>query len=176
MTATDASPHSVATQRRAGMAALVLAVLAIGGAWYSQLVWGLAPCELCLLQRWPYYVGVPLAAVTVVIAFSGPGRGRNVVAALLGVLALVFLISAGLGVYHAGVEWGFWPGPSACNGQYVAPASTDDFLKSLEAGQSVRCDEAAIRILGLSLAGWNALVSLAIALIAGAGAKAAWRG
>ena len=87
----------------------------------------------------------------------------------------MFLISAGLGVYHAGVEWGFWAGPGACTGQYAAPASTDDFLKSLEAGPSVRCDEAAIRIVGLSLAGWNALASLAIAAIAAMGARAARR-
>jgi disulfide bond formation protein DsbB len=175
MSTIDATlPSSVAaTPRRASIAVLVLAVLAIGGAWYSQLVWGLAPCELCLLQRWPYYVGVPLAAVTVVLAFREPSGGRGTIAFLLWILALVFLVSAGLAAYHAGVEWGFWPGPSACTGQYVAPASTDDFLKSLDAGPSVRCDEAAIRILGLSLAGWNALASLAIAAIAIFGAKAA---
>lgn len=175
MATPDSLPPSVTVPRRAGMAALVLAFLAIGGAWYSQLFWGLEPCELCLLQRWPYYVGMPLAAVAVVIAFRAQGSRRKTVALVLWLLALVFLVSAGLGVYHAGVEWGFWPGPSACTGQYVAPASTDDFLKSLEAGPSVRCDEAAIRILGLSLAGWNALVSLAIAFIAMVGANSARR-
>jgi disulfide bond formation protein DsbB len=123
------------------------------------------------LQRWPYYIGVPLAAVTAGLAFSA-GSSRLVVP-LLSLLALVFLVSAGLAAYHAGVEWGFWPGPSACTGQYTAPASTDDFLKSLDAGASVRCDEAAIRVLGLSLAGWNMLASLAIAGIAALGAKAA---
>src|SRR5580704_15146056 len=173
MSTIDATlPSSVAaTPRRASIAVLVLAVLAIGGAWYSQLVWGLAPCELCLLQRWPYYIGVPLAAVTAALAFSAePSR---LVALLFSFLALVFLVSAGLAAYHTGVEWGFWPGPSACTGQYVAPASTDDFLKSLHAGAPVRCDEAAIRILGLSLAGWNVLASLAVAGIAALGAKSA---
>ncbi|MFI5011053.1 MAG: disulfide bond formation protein B [Hyphomicrobiales bacterium] len=175
MIAAKALPPSVTVPPRAAIASLVLAVLAIGGAWYSQLVWGLRPCELCLLQRWPYYVGVPLAALAIVAA-AAPGRRCGIVALVLALLALVFLVSAGLGVYHAGVEWGFWAGPSACTGQYAAPASTDDFLKSLEAGPSVRCDEAAIRILGLSLAGWNAFVSLLIAAIAAAGAKAARRG
>src|SRR5580704_11690695 len=108
MSTIDATlPSSVAaTPRRASIAVLVLAVLAIGGAWYSQLVWGLAPCELCLLQRWPYYVGVPLAAVTVVLAFRERSGGRGTIAFLLWILALVFLVSAGLAAYHAGVEWG----------------------------------------------------------------------
>jgi disulfide bond formation protein DsbB len=84
-------------------------------------------------------------------------------------------VSVGLGIYHAGVEWHFWAGPTACTGQYVSPTSSDDFLKSLEAGPAVRCDDAAIRILGLSLAGWNALASLVIAVIAASGARAARR-
>jgi disulfide bond formation protein DsbB len=171
MTIVDTLPKFAATPKRAGIAVLALAMLGIGGAWYSQLVWGLAPCELCLLQRWPYYVGVPLAAVTAALAFRA--EPSKLVALLFSFLALVFLVSAGLAAYHAGVEWGFWPGPSACTGQYVAPASTDDFLKSLDAGAPVRCDEAAIRILGLSLAGWNLLASLAIAGIAALGAKSA---
>ena len=174
MTTTEALSPPLLTPRHSAIAVLVLALLAIGGAWYSQLVWGLAPCELCLLQRWPYYVGVPLAAVTVAMAFTA-GSIRIVTAALC-VLALIFLASAGLAAYHAGIEWGFWPGPSACTGQYVSPSSTDDFLKSLDEGPSVRCDQAAIRILGLSLAGWNALASLLIAAIALKGALAARRG
>jgi len=157
--------------RRLALFVLLFSILAIGGAWYSQLVWRLEPCELCLLQRWPYYVGVPVAVVTVILAFRAAQGGF--LAALLWLLAVIFLVSAGLAAYHAGVEWGFWPGPSACTGQYAAPASTDDFLKSLDTGPSVRCDEAAIRILGLSLAGWNMLASLLIAAIAALGAKSA---
>jgi disulfide bond formation protein DsbB len=159
--------------QRAALTVLVLAALAIGGAWFSQLVLGLAPCELCLLQRWPYYLGVPLAAVACILAWRSPWLRGGLLAPLFWLLALVFLASAGLGIYHAGVEWGFWAGPGACTGHYVAPASTDDFLKSLEGGPSVRCDQAAIRILGLSLAGWNALASLAIAAFAALGARAA---
>jgi len=168
----SAQPTS-ALPLRAGGAAFVLALAAIGGAWYSQLVWGLQPCELCLLQRWPYYVGVPLAAIATVAAAGASGTRRGLTAFLLWLVCLVFLASLGLGIYHAGVEWGFWAGPGACTGQYVAPGSTDDFLKSLEAGPAVRCDQAAIRILGLSLAGWNAVVSLVIAASAAAGARAA---
>ncbi|MBV9750892.1 MAG: disulfide bond formation protein B [Hyphomicrobiales bacterium] len=171
MATTEALLPQAAVARRAALAVLVLALLAIGGAWYSQLVWHLEPCELCLLQRWPYYVGVPIAVVTVILAFRAAQGG--LLAALLWLLAVIFLVSAGLAAYHAGVEWGFWPGPSACTGQYVAPASTDDFLKSLDTGPSARCDEAAIRILGLSLAGWNVLASFLIAAIAALGAKSA---
>ncbi|MBV8428315.1 MAG: disulfide bond formation protein B [Hyphomicrobiales bacterium] len=171
MATIEAASPSRIPAKQASIAVLVLAALAIGGAWFSQLVLGLAPCELCLLQRWPYYIGVPIAAVTTALALrSGSTR---LVASLLSTLALIFLVSAGLAAYHAGVEWGFWPGPSGCTGQYVAPASTDDFLKSLDAASSVRCDEAAVRFLGLSLAGWNVLASLVIAGIAGLGAKGA---
>jgi disulfide bond formation protein DsbB len=173
MTVSNALPPIVTLPKRAALAVLALAVLAIGGAWYSQLVLGLRPCELCLLQRWPYYVGVPLAGLAAILALDGAVPRRGMLSLLLGLLVLVFLVSAGLGVYHAGVEWGFWAGPSACTGQYAVPASTDDFLKSLEAGPSVRCDEAAMRIFGLSFAGWNALASLVIAAIAAIGAKAA---
>jgi disulfide bond formation protein DsbB len=174
MSSTSALPPFVTVPRRASVIVLVLAAAAIGGAWFSQIFLGLAPCELCLLQRWPYYVGVPLALIACVIAFGPHGRG-GVLSALFWLLTLTFLVSAGLGIYHAGVEWRFWPGPSACTGQYVSPASTDDFLKSLDAGPSVRCDEAAVRILGLSLAGWNALASLVIAAVAAMGARAARR-
>jgi disulfide bond formation protein DsbB len=175
MVSMTAPPPFIAAPRLAALAALGLALLAIGGAWFSQLVLGLMPCELCLLQRWPYYVGVPLAGLAWLLA-RGMSAPRSILSALLFILAFVFIVSAGLGIYHAGVEWGFWAGPGACTGQYASPTSTDDFLKSLDAGPSVRCDQAAIRILGLSLAGWNALVSLLIAAIAARGAKAARHG
>jgi disulfide bond formation protein DsbB len=160
---------------RAALLALVLGALAIGGAWVSQLGFGLQPCELCLLERWPYYVGVPLAVLAVVALRSAAPASHILGTWLLALVALVFLVGAGLGIYHAGVEWGFWQGPGACTGQYAAPATTDDFLKSLEAGPSIRCDEAAIRILGLSLAGWNAVISLVVAAVAAIGVKAARR-
>jgi disulfide bond formation protein DsbB len=157
---------------RAALAAFLLALLAIGGAWYSQLVWDLAPCELCLLERWPYYVGLPVLVAAILALWAGvPRAGR----ALLGFAALIFLAGAVLGAYHAGVEWKFWPGPAACTGHYSAGGSNDDFLKSLESTQAVRCDAAAIRILGLSLAGWNAVVSIAVAVLAMMGARAGRR-
>src|SRR5262249_33267520 len=115
---------AIALTRRAALTALAIAILVIGGAWFSQLLLGLAPCELCLLQRWPYYIGIPIAAAAALLARSAPRNGA--VALLLLLVALIFIVSAGLGVYHAGVEWRFWEGPTACTGQYVSPTSTDD--------------------------------------------------
>jgi disulfide bond formation protein DsbB len=87
-------------------------------------------------------------------------------------LALIFAASAVFGAYHAGVEWGFWPGPNECTGLLDRAASTDDFLKQLQSVKIARCDAPALRILGLSLADWNALISAGLAALAVAGARA----
>jgi disulfide bond formation protein DsbB len=132
---------------------LVAAGGAIGGAWIFE-AFGYLPCELCLKQRIPYYYGAPLAAVVAYIAARGP---RGLLTTGFAALALVFAASAAFGAYHAGVEWGYWAGPTACTGSSL-PAQGGDLM--------VRCDEVAIRILGLSLAGWNAIVSLGITALA----------
>ena len=164
MAVTETLSPTFETERRASVAVLLLALAAIGGAWYSQLVWGLAPCELCLLQRWPYYIGVPLAAVAVAFA-SKPKKGR-LVGFLLSLLALIFLASAGLAAYHAGVEWGFWTGPTDCSGPVVNLGSASDMLSRLDTVKVIRCDEVQWRYLGISLAGYNVLISLLMAAIA----------
>lgn len=142
--------------------ALGLVVATIAGAFAFQAA-GFAPCELCLKERLPYYAGMALAAVTLLVAWSGPSRAAQICFALL---ALLFLFSAGFGAYHAGVEWGFWPGPTDCSGSLDHAATNADFLRQLQTVHVVRCDAVAIRILGLSLAGWNAVVSLGIAAVA----------
>jgi disulfide bond formation protein DsbB len=169
------SPRLFSAQPRAALAVFLLAAFAIGAALYSQYVGGLKPCELCLLQRWPYYLGVPVALVALAVSLRTRPTRRGFASRLLWLLALIFFVSFWLGIFHAGVEWGFWPGPTACAGSYTPAGSTDDFLKSLETTAAVRCDAAAMRILGLSLAGWNALASLMIAGIAFVGAQAAPR-
>jgi disulfide bond formation protein DsbB len=153
-----------------GAAAVVLAVAAatIAGALTSEYGFGLVPCKLCLWQRWPYYAGVPLAALTML---APDPRLRR---AGLGALALLFLGSAGLGAYHAGVEWGFWAGPADCGGGAAPVTSVEDLLKGIETTRVVSCTEAAWRFLGLSLAGWNALVSLGLAAVAAIGATRRW--
>ena len=85
---------------------------------------------------------------------------------------MIFVSSAVAGAYHAGVEWKFWPGPTDCTGDFVKPASMEDFRKQMETMRIVRCDEVSLRILGLSLADWNVLVSAGIALVAALGATA----
>lgn len=154
--------------RRAALAILLVGGATIAGALASQHVFGLVPCKLCLEQRWPYYLGLPVAAATA-LAPSGSRASR----AGLALLALVFLVSAGLGAYHAGVEWGWFVGPSDCGGGSGAgPSGVGDFMRSLDAVRVVSCTEAAFRFAGLSLAGWNALISLGLAALAGSAALA----
>lgn len=152
---------------------LVVSGLTIGGALAFQLA-GYAPCELCLMQRWPYYAGMPLAAVVTFAAASDAPRGALVVGFWL--LAVVFIGSSIFGGYHSGVEWGFWPGPSSCTGATAGATSMEDFRRQLNNVHVVRCDAVAIRILGLSLAGWNAVISLVLGLLALGGVVARQKG
>ncbi|MDR3408316.1 MAG: disulfide bond formation protein B [Methylovirgula sp.] len=160
MAATDF--RNVHAARVAGLI-LLIAAATIAGAWIFQ-AFGYAPCELCLKERFPYYAGVPVAAATFAFAVH-QWRGLTRVGFVL--VFLIFAFSAGFGVYHAGVEWRFWPGPTACTGSTMVKAtSAQDFLHQLQTFKVVRCDAVAIRILGLSLAGWNAVISAVLALLA----------
>jgi len=153
--------------QRAALAVLGLAVLTIAGAWAFELS-GYAPCKLCLQQRMPYYAGIPVAMTAIAIARREPLIAR----AGLSLIAILFGASAALAGYHAGVEWGWWPGPQDCAARSAGagPAIVTDFLKDLHAAKVVNCSEAALRIAGLSLAGWNVILSCAIAGLAGAAA------
>lgn len=141
---------------------LLVAAATIAGAFVFQAL-GYAPCELCLKERFPYYAGIVLAVLTIVLAVRGPRRLLPV--AFVG-LFLIFAASAIFGAYHAGVEWGFWPGPSSCTGATAEAGSMQEFLRQLHSVKVVRCDAVAIRILGLSLAGWNAVISIGLAGLA----------
>lgn len=143
------------------------ALLLIAGAWAFQLA-GYLPCELCLQQRYAYYAGIPLA---VLLALAMPALPAWMARLGFVLLALLFLASAIFGAYHAGVEWGFWAGPADCTGPLTSAPTMQDFMKQLQTVRVVRCDEVALRILGLSLAGWNALLSAAIAAFAAIAAK-----
>jgi disulfide bond formation protein DsbB len=150
---------------------LALAAVTLAGAWSFQSL-GFEPCELCLKQRFAYYAALPLAAAAIFLARNAQTAAARV---LLAVLAVMFLGNAILGAYHAGVEWRFWPGPTDCTGDFVKPASMEDFRKQLQNIHVVRCDEVSLRIAGLSLAGWNFLMSAGLAALAGLGASAANR-
>ncbi|MGH9808226.1 MAG: disulfide bond formation protein B, partial [Terriglobia bacterium] len=134
-------------------AVAVIGALTICGFFFFQYVMHLPPCPLCLEQREAYYVCVPLAILLLV--GINHGASHKVTIAGFAVIAGFMLWNAGLGVYHAGIEWKFWPGPQDCSGSIGKFGSARDVLKQLETINVVRCDEAAIRILGLSLAGWN---------------------
>jgi disulfide bond formation protein DsbB len=155
------------TPFRAALAITLIAFATIAGAWIFE-AFGYLPCELCLKQRWAYYAGVPLAAITTLVA----ARNEKLARPLLWLLALLFFGSMIFGVYHSGVEWGFWPGPTTCTGAATTAGSMDDFMKQLQTTQVVQCDKVAIRILGLSLAGWNAVISAAMSALAVMGARA----
>lgn len=149
------------------MAALAVTALAAGtiaGAWYFQLVLDIRPCPLCLEQRYAYYLAIPLGALIALAAAQKAPRG--ILLAGLALLALAALGNAVLGTYHAGVEWGFWQGPTDCTGPIGGLGSAGDLLKRLDTVKVIRCDEVQWRLLGLSLAGYNVLISLLMAVIA----------
>lgn len=142
-----------------GMAATVGAALAF------QHIGGYLPCKLCLEQRMPYYLGVPLMALAFASSrLNGPGW---ITRGLLFAGGLLMAYGFYLGVYHSGVEWDWWQGPTDCGA--VAPSvDTGDrgVLDSLNSVIPPSCDRAAGRFLGLSFAGWNVAASLALAAIA----------
>lgn len=136
-------------------AAIAIILAALG----FEHIGGYRPCELCLLQRWAYYFSIPAAFVA--LALVGADRPKWA-AMVFFVVALAFLGNAGLGVYQAGAEWKFWPGPSTCGGQQVVARDAGGLIDALKRTNVVRCDEPEIRIFFLSFAGWNALISLAL--------------
>ncbi len=142
------------------------AMLAIAHAF--ETFGGMKPCELCLKQRTVYWVAIGIAAVCMVIVrLPGGPRWREATCWLLG---LVFLTSAGVAAYHAGVEWKFWPGPVSCTGTGTVTAAA---LKDLLAGGPVKlpmCDKPAWIFLGISMAGWNAVAALILAGLSAAAA------
>jgi len=143
----------------AGMGCTALAALGF------EHIGGLMPCRLCLMDRVPYYTGAPLMlAATVLSVLRVPGiyvRGLFLAVFLLMIYSLL------LSVYHAGVEWKFWPGPSDCSSAALSlPENADDLLGSLNTIRPVSCSEAAGYFLGLSMAGWNAVASFGYAVLA----------
>src|SRR5437763_10060711 len=144
-------------------AAIVIAIggaATVLGAWFFQFGLGLKPCPLCLEQRYPYYFAIPLAVL--VLLGTSVGAQRKVLLAALFVIAVGMLWNAGLGAYHAGVEWKLWEGPRDCSGPLDNLGSAGDLMRQLQSINITRCDEAAWRFLGLSLAGYNVVISLAL--------------
>ncbi len=149
------------------LAIAVIAAATLAGAWFFQLVLEIVPCPLCLEQRYAYYLAVPLALLVALGAAKDASRMMLVIGFAL--LAAAALYNAGLGGYHAGVEWGFWPGPTECTGPVLDLGKAGNLLDNLDKVKVVRCDEVQWRFLGLSLAGYNVLISLLMAALAGWG-------
>ncbi|MBB4376930.1 Disulfide bond formation protein DsbB [Bradyrhizobium sp. Rc3b] len=158
----------------ASLLVTLIAAATIAGAWFFQLVLEILPCPLCLEQRYAYYLAIPLGALTALAARSG--APRPLLLAGLAILALATLANAGLGTYHSGVEWGFWKGPTDCSGPVVNLGNAGDLFSKLDTVKVVRCDEVQWRFLGLSLAGYNVLISLLMAAIAAWGFAKTARG
>ncbi len=154
------------------LAMLGIAAATILGALAFEHIGGYLPCALCLMQRTPYYVGVPLGAAAFVAALVRAPRALLVL--VFGGFAALMLYGAALAAYHAGVEWNFWEGPAAC-APSVGVDSATDMLTQLGTTRPPSCTEAAWRFLGLSFAGWNFLVSTALAAGGLVAAAAAWR-
>lgn len=151
----------------AAVAALVVAVASTAivlGASFFQHVVGIPPCPLCLQQRVPHYVAVPIALVVTLLAWRRAPRALTA----LGFAALIvaLLTAAGIGAYHAGVEWGFWAGPSDCTGEIAPFGNAGGLLNQMQTTSVIRCDVVLFRFLGLSLAGWNVAMSAGLALVA----------
>jgi disulfide bond formation protein DsbB len=148
----------------AALAIAAIAAATLAGAWFFQLVLDIRPCPLCLEQRYAYYLAVPLGAL---VAWAAARHApRAVLIAGLAVLALAALANAYLGAYHAGVEWGFWQGPTECSGPVLDLGKAGTLFDNLDKVKVVRCDEVQWRFLGLSLAGYNVLISLLMAALA----------
>ncbi len=154
----------------AAFAAALMMFAALCGAWYFQYQLGYVPCPLCYEQRIPYYFAIPLGLALGALALRG---GGPLVRYGLYLLALILLVSAGMGTYHAGVEWGWWQGPTSCAVGAPPAGPLGNILDAIKNVRAVPCNEAAWRLFGISLAGYNALISALAALIAFAGARRA---
>jgi disulfide bond formation protein DsbB len=147
---------------RAGALAFSLGLVTILAAWAFQILGGYVPCKLCLEERLAYYYGLPLILTGLILAVRSPALARL----LYAVAGLVFLAGAALGAYHAGAEWGFWPGPTNCGGGVGPTTNAADLLSQMKNTRLVSCTEATWRLMGLSFAGWNMAVSAAVSALA----------
>jgi disulfide bond formation protein DsbB len=147
----------------AGMVVVILSALGF------EHIGHYVPCALCLIQRWPYYIGIPIGILAVLS--SAMNAPPAVTRTLLLLAGLTMLIGAGMGVYHAGAEWKFWDGPSTCATSVDAiTKNAGDLINDINTQHGPSCTDASLRVLGLSFAGWNVITSVVLAGIAAFGA------
>jgi disulfide bond formation protein DsbB len=151
----------------AALAIFVISAATLAGAWYFQLVVGLPPCPLCLEERIAYHIVIPLSLLMAIAALVRAPPKLLMVG--FAVIIVAMACNVALGAYHAGVEWHWWAGPTDCTGPLTDLRAGGSLLNQLQSIHIVRCDEAAWRFLGISLAGYNALISLLLAAVAAYG-------
>ncbi|WP_257544529.1 disulfide bond formation protein B [Sphingopyxis sp. DBS4] len=140
----------------APLVALAAPLLLYGGALVSQFGFGLHPCEMCYWQRWPHQAAIVLALLALLL-----NRNDKVMRALTLLAAVAIAVSGAIGIFHAGVEYGLWEGLTTCSTSHSGPISLDEIM----AAPIIRCDVAQWRLFGISLAGFNAIFSLAAAAL-----------
>ena len=143
------------TARSAMLLAAAGSLALLLGAFVFQAM-GYAPCKLCLWQRWPHAAAV-LVGIAVLAWRPHP---------LLGLAGAVAAAATGaVGVFHAGVEQGWWQGPDTCTSAPIGNLTAEELLNQIMTAPLVRCDEIAWQLAGLSMAAWNAIMSFALAAL-----------
>lgn len=138
------------TSRQYILVAAMGSTLLLLGAFAFQHIGGMAPCKLCIWQRYPHAIAIALGAIAIVLSSK----------AIAALGALAALATAGTGFYHVGVEQGWWQGPSTCSSGPVGSLSADELMNQIMTAPLVRCDEIPWEMFGISMAGWNMLASL----------------
>ncbi|MEL6374708.1 MAG: disulfide bond formation protein B [Pseudomonadota bacterium] len=131
---------------------------------------GYAPCPLCLQQRYAFYAAVPLCFAAL---FALSMDASRLATLILLAVAFIFLANVALAGYHAGIEWGYWPGPASCGSAQTLDFNAKTLVQSMQQTNVIRCNEAAGRFLGLSFAGWNVIASFILFVIGLKSANAA---
>lgn len=145
-----------------GAACLFAATGIILAALGFEHIGGYDPCALCLQQRYAYYIGIPVLFLALLLISLEQHRAATV---LFFLVAIAFLANAGLGVYHSGVEWKLWEGPATCDNSVLKPLGGGGSLaQSLSGKTFASCGDATWRFLGLSFAGWNVVVCIALTI------------
>jgi len=147
-----------------GLLALLGSGALLGGAYYFQYVVGLAPCEMCYWQRWPHMVAIA-AGLAALGSFAWPRLALVLV--MTAITALV--VSAAIAVFHVGIEYHWWTGPLACSGGVPLGLSPEQLKRYLFSAKMVRCDAPAWQMWGISMAGWNAILSAVLAFVLASG-------
>jgi disulfide bond formation protein DsbB len=144
---------------KARILAIAVPAALLAGAYGSEIFGGLYPCEMCWWQRYAHFAGLGLALLSLALR-KAPDRGRSFV----WLAALAILASGGIGAYHAGVEAGIFEGFTQCTSSAGTGLSGEELLKAIMAAPMVHCEDIQFSFLGISLAGWNAILSILAAL------------